>query len=92
MGGRYILFQDPPTTSEVLEEVLHFKQAMRGDYSDIGGEEMILRREIDAQNYLLSVSKRYNIPRSEVEQTRKNLKAYTDRLREITEAGEDEGH
>ena len=53
---------------------------------------MILRREIDAQNYLLSVSKRYNIPRSEVEQTRKNLKAYTDRLREITEAGDDEGH
>ena len=92
MGGRYILFQDPPTTSEVLEEVLHFKQDMRGDYSDIGGEEMILRREIDAQNYLLSVSKRYNIPRSEVEQTRKNLKAYTDRLREITEAGDDEGH
>lgn len=92
IGGRYILLQDPPTTSEVLEEVFHFKQDMRGDYAEIGGEEMIVRREIDAQNYLLSVSKRYNIPSSEVEQTRKNLSDYEDRLREIEEANRRENH
>ena len=92
IGGRYILLQDPPTTSEVLEEVFHFKQDMRGDYADIGGEEMVVRREIDAQNYLLSVSERYNIPSSEVEQTKKNLKDYEDRLRAIEEGGSDEGH
>lgn len=56
--GGAIMFHDPPNTSEVLEEVFHFQQDQRGDYSDLPPDEMVLRREIAAQNYLLSVTKR----------------------------------
>ena len=47
---------------------------------------MILLREIDAQKYLLSMTKRYNIPRSEVEVTKANLLDYGRQL-ELYEGG-----
>lgn len=90
MGGRYILFRESPTTSEVLEEVYHFKQDERRDYGDVNGAEMIVRREIDAQNYLLSVTDRYKIPDNEVKQTRANLASYEAELERLL-GGEDEG-
>lgn len=40
-----------------------------------------IKAEIDAQNYLLSVEKRYNIPRNESEQTKKNLKYWREKLK-----------
>ena len=46
---------------------------------------MVIRREIDAQNYLLGMTERYKIPDSEVEQTRRNLAGYEADLREIEE-------
>lgn len=88
-GGGPIYFHENPTTSEVLEEVYHFKQDMRGDYSEDGNIVIIkLRREIDAQRYLLSVANQYNIPESESEQTRDALDGYMRKLKRVLE-GED---
>ena len=41
--------------------------------------------EIDAKEYLINNSKKYNIPRNEIEITKKQLKYYKDRLKEIKE-------
>lgn len=67
----------------MLEEVYHFKQHKRGDYAEYESEEMVARREIDAQKYLIEVAKRYNIPESETEQTRKALREYKRKLEEL---------
>lgn len=83
--GDVIMFHENPTTSEVLEEVYHFKQHKRGDHADLDHDEMRIRREIDAQKYLMSVAGRYNIPEAETEQTRQALKEYERLLKEIEE-------
>ena len=64
--------------------MFHFKQQRRGDYAEKPSRITRLLRERDAQNYLLSVAKRYNIPERETEQTRSALADY---LRELKEAG-----
>lgn len=85
--GDTIILRSDATTSEVLEEVFHFRQQLRGDYSDKPARVMRLLRERDAQNYLLGVAKRYNIPEQETEQTRSALADY---MRDLKEAGYDE--
>lgn len=85
--GDTIILRSDATTSEVLEEVFHFRQQLRGDYSDKPARLMRLLRERDAQNYLLGVAKRYNIPEQETEQTRSALADY---MRDLKEAGYDE--
>lgn len=85
--GDTIILRSDATTSEVLEEVFHFRQQLRGDYSDKPTRVMRLLRERDAQNYLLGVAKRYNIPEQETEQTRSALADY---MRDLKEAGYDE--
>lgn len=87
-GAGVIMLRHDATTSEVLEEVYHFQQDQRGDYSDRNAAIMTLLRERDAQRYLLSVAERYNIPKSETAQTRKALGGY---LQKLKEAGIDEG-
>lgn len=87
-GAGVIMLRHDATTSEVLEEVYHFQQDQRGDYSDRNAAIMTLLRERDAQRYLLSVAERYNIPKSETAQTEKALEGY---LRKLKEAGIDEG-
>lgn len=87
MGAQTIYFHERPSTSEVLEEVFHFKQDMRGDYSEYGIGLARTLRERDAQRYLLEVAERYNIPEEETEQTRKALEEY---LKDLREAGFDE--
>ena len=82
--GDTIVLRSDATTSEVLEEVFHFKQQRRGDYAEEPSRITRLLRERDAQNYLLSVAKRYNIPERETEQTRSALADY---LKELEEAG-----
>ena len=87
MGAQTIYFHERPSTSEVLEEVFHFKQDVRGDYSEYGIGLARTLRERDAQRYLLEVAERYNIPKEETEQTRKALEEY---LKDLREAGFDE--
>lgn len=82
VGASTMYFYDPPTTSEVLEEVYHFEQDMRGDYAQYNFALMKTLRERDAQRYLLSVAEQYNIPEEETAQTRNSLQSYLDDLRE----------
>ena len=86
--GDVIMLHSDANTSEVLEEVYHFQQEQRGDYSEYDEGIKKLLRERDAQRYLLSVSERYNIPKDEVSQTERALDEY---LRLLKEAGYDEG-
>ena len=48
---------------------------------------MRIRREIDAQKYLLDVAKRYKIPRRETEQTMAALTMYEEALRRLNDEG-----
>ena len=75
-----IILPTKPTISEVLEELYHAEQYRNGkiDPNDYVSK---IKAEIDAQNYLLSVEKRYNIPRNESEQTKKNLKYWKEKLK-----------
>lgn len=86
--GDIIMLHEDANTSEVLEEVYHFQQDRRGDYSEYEDGIRKLLRERDAQRYLLSVAERYNIPKEETRQTERALEDY---LRLLKEAGFDEG-
>ena len=83
--GEVIMLREDATLSEILEEEFHFNQHRRGDYAEHGQEEMRIRREIDAQKYLLDVAKRYKIPRIETEQTKAALAMYEEELRRLGE-------
>ena len=73
---------DEATISEVLEEMYHAEQDYKHMYGEIATEEVILRREIDAQKYLLSLTEKYKIPKEEVELTKFNLSNYEKDLEE----------
>lgn len=77
------IIRDDATVSDVLEEMYHAKQDRRGDYADLPQEEMVLRREIDAQKYLISVIGKYKIPVEQTRQTKENLRHYEDRLERL---------
>lgn len=75
-----ILFRAQVTLSEVLEEVYHFEQNLKGLNSD---KDALLRgilNEIDAKKYLLDNVKTYRIPRKETEDTIRQLKIYEQML------------
>lgn len=82
-GANRAYIRDDATVSDVLEEMFHAQQDRRGDYINLPADEMLLRREIDAQNYLLELTNRYKIPIEEVETTRQNLDYYQKLLEEI---------
>ena len=79
--GDTIILRNDATTTEVLEEVFHFRQSQRGDYSEFDTETMRNLWERDAQMYLLDSEKQYNIPKEETEQTKKALDYYLGKLR-----------
>lgn len=86
--GDVIALRKDATLSEVLEEEFHFHQNRRGDHAGEADERIImLKREIDAQRYLLDVAEQYKIPRIETKQTEAALQEYLRQLKEIT--GED---
>ena len=86
-GGNIAFIKDDATVSDVLEEMYHAKQERRGDYAGMGIEEMMLRREIDAQKYLLRSIKRYKIPPTETAATKKILELYKKQLARIISKG-----
>lgn len=85
--GDVVALRHDATLSEILEEEFHFHQYKRGDYTECNDDELLLRREIDAQRYLLDVSTRYRIPRMEADQTRAALKRYQEELDELLNEG-----
>lgn len=79
---------DEPSVSDVLEEMYHAEQDrinMFGNLSTSGDKctEILLRREIDAQKHLLSLTDKYKIPQSEVDVTKANLTHYEEQLKEL---------
>ena len=54
----------------------HAKQDRLNMFGSVVDKEVYLRREIDAQKYMLSVADKYKIPIKEIETTRKNLDYY----------------
>lgn len=73
---------DEATVSEVIEEMYHAEQDFKRMYGEFADEEVVLRREIDAQKYLLSLTEKYKIPKEEVELTKYNLSKYEKDLEE----------
>lgn len=83
MGGNFAFIRDDATVSDVLEEMYHAEQDRCGAYNAFPSNEIIIRREIDAQRYLISVADKYKIPVEELEVTKKNLAMYERKLDEI---------
>jgi len=79
LGADLIVLQPKATISEVLEELYHAEQWRDGRLVDTPISK--IKAEIEAQNYLLSVEKKYNIPRIEIEQTKQNLEYWKGELK-----------
>lgn len=71
-----ILITKEPTVSDILEETFHAEQDRTHRFGDVLTQEVYLRREIEAQEWLLSVTDKYKIPIEEVELTKHNLQEY----------------
>lgn len=82
MGGNFAFIRDDATVSDVLEEMYHALQDRKNMFAEYSQEEMLIRREIDAQKYLISVAERYKIPIGETNVTKQNLANYEERLKE----------
>ena len=75
--------RDDATISEVLEEMYHAEQDRKNMFGDTLTAEVWLRREIDAQKHLLSLSEKYKIPQEEIEVTKGNLEQYENELKKL---------
>ena len=75
--------RDDATISEVLEEMYHAKQDRTKMFGEVLTTEVHLRREIDAQKYLLSVTDKFKIPDEEVAVTKANLEYYENELKKL---------
>ena len=72
--------RDDATVSDVLEEMYHALQDRTNMFGSVLTKEVYLRREIAAQEYLISMTDRYKIPLEEVAVTEQNLKYYRQEL------------
>ena len=82
-GANIAFIRDDATVSDVLEEMYHALQDRRNMYGDVITEEVVTKREIDTQRYLLSVAERYKIPKEQAEITRRNLRLYEEHFAEL---------
>lgn len=83
-GANLAFITDDATISDVLEEMYHAKQDRSNKFGKlIDGMEVLYRREIDAQKYLLKMAKKYKIPVEETVVTRKNLEMYEEKLKSL---------
>ena len=87
-GMNTAFIRDDATISDVLEEMYHAEQDRENLFGKILTDEVLLRREIDAQRYLISLTKRYKIPAEEVELTKRNLALYEQELKDLLERSE----
>lgn len=65
----------------------HAKQDRLNMFGSVVDKEVYLRREIDAQKYMLGLIDKYKIPYDEVETTQKNLKHYEEELEKHLKEG-----
>ena len=74
-----IVLQKKPLISEILEELFHAKQFKDGLITD--SRESQLLAEIEAQEYLISVASKFDIPKYEQRHTRMDLEFYKKELK-----------
>lgn len=82
-GGNIAFIRNEATVSDVLEEMYHAMQDRKGMFNEYPIDEIYIRREIDAQKYLLNVSEKYKIPQEEIEVTKRNFEKYEKELSKI---------
>lgn len=87
-GMKTAFIRDDATISDVLEEMYHAEQDRTNMFGDVLTHEVRLRREIDAQKHLLSLTERYKIPSEEVDVTKKNLAVYEKKLKRLLEGSD----
>ena len=80
VGANVAFITDDATISDVLEEMYHAKQDRAKMFGSDLTMTVILKREIDAQKYLIRVADKYKIPVSEREVTKRNLEEYEKQL------------
>jgi hypothetical protein len=85
-GGNFAFIRDDATVSDVLEEMYHAEQDRKNMFSEYPREEVVLRREIDAQKRLISAADKYKIKIEETEVTKKNLAFYEQKLQEVIDS------
>lgn len=83
-GANVAYIRDDATVSEVLEEMYHAQQDRKNLLSNYPKNEVYYRREIDAQDYLLSIQKRYKMSLKEVEEIKENRRYWISKLKEVT--------
>lgn len=88
--GDIMFFRRETTISEVLEEVYHFKQYKAGMFEEYSKPLHTYYKEIDAKEYLIKNTKKYNIPRQETDETIKQLEYYKKRLEQLTRGENDD--
>lgn len=76
-----LLFRKDVTISEVLEETYHFKQNQLKMFDEYSSQIKECLCEIDAKEYLLKNAKKFGIPRTEIEETEKQLEYYKSKLK-----------
>ena len=76
------------TVSDVLEETYHFLQNRRGTNRQYSNLQRTILNEIDAKEYLLSMTEKYKIPVEEVELTRHQLANYKNQMEQLKKRGE----
>lgn len=84
-GMNTAFIRDDATISDVLEEMYHAEQDRTNMFGEILTDEVLLRREIEAQKHLISLTDRYKIPSEEVEVTKKSLADYEQQLKNLLE-------
>ena len=81
-GASVAFISDDATVSDVLEEMYHAEQDRKNLFGSEFNKDVLLKREIDAQKYLLKVAEKYKIPQEETELTKRNLIDYLKNLGE----------
>ena len=79
--GDTLLFRKDVCISDVLEETHHYMQNIGNLNSDKPEPLRTILNEIEAKKYLIENSKKYKIPRNEIETTKHHLKSYEEELK-----------
>ena len=85
IGTHDVFFRQKVSISAILEETHHIRQNRRGLNDDKGLTLRNILNEIDAKKYFLQVSRKYGIPREEIEITKLHLKQYSEALKTYLE-------
>lgn len=91
-GFNVAFIKDDATVSDVAEEMFHALQDRQDRFGSVLTKKVFLRREIEAQEYLINSARRLKIPAEETEVTMINLNGYLEDLKKLLlEEGREHG-